>query len=127
AVTTGDPSLVERLVGNLGGNAVRHNIDRGWVAISTPTRSGPAVLSGSDSGPGVPGAGRERPLPPVPAPGRERRRGPRRGGLGPWIVDAIATAHGARLRVHARPQGGLAIEVDFPAAVLRPAPALAHA
>ncbi|MEN3358456.1 MAG: hypothetical protein V7637_2438, partial [Mycobacteriales bacterium] len=35
-------------------------------------------------------------------------------GLGLSIVAAIATAHAAELRVHARPTGGLAVEIHFP-------------
>jgi signal transduction histidine kinase len=34
-------------------------------------------------------------------------------GLGLSIVDAIATAHQAKLAVHAQPAGGLRVEVRF--------------
>jgi signal transduction histidine kinase len=36
-------------------------------------------------------------------------------GLGLSIVDAIAAAHGAELQAVARPEGGLAVEVRYPA------------
>jgi hypothetical protein len=36
-------------------------------------------------------------------------------GLGPVIIRAIADAHGATLTVRTRPEGGLRIEVTFPA------------
>ena len=35
-------------------------------------------------------------------------------GLGLAIVRAIATAHGATLSAHARPEGGLVVTVAFP-------------
>ncbi|HUY51319.1 MAG TPA: ATP-binding protein [Streptosporangiaceae bacterium] len=41
-------------------------------------------------------------------------------GLGLAIVQAIATAHGATLAAHARPEGGLDIKVSFPASGLNP-------
>jgi signal transduction histidine kinase len=37
-------------------------------------------------------------------------------GLGLSIVHAVAGAHDAELTAHARPQGGLTIEVSFPPA-----------
>ena len=36
--------------------------------------------------------------------------------LGLSITDAIATAHGGTLHLHARPQGGLRAVIDLPAA-----------
>jgi len=38
-------------------------------------------------------------------------------GLGLSIVRAIATAHGGTLELHARPQGGLQVVIEVPAAV----------
>jgi signal transduction histidine kinase len=37
-------------------------------------------------------------------------------GLGLSITEAIAAAHGGTLRLHARPEGGLAAVIDLPAA-----------
>src|SRR5438045_9271691 len=45
ASTSGNPRLVERLVANLVGNAIRHNVDGGTVGLSTETRDGHAVLA----------------------------------------------------------------------------------
>jgi signal transduction histidine kinase len=46
--------------------------------------------------------------------GTERIRHGEGHGLGLAIVHAIASSHGAGLTAHARPQGGLDIEVIFP-------------
>jgi len=45
-------------------------------------------------------------------------------GLGLSIVAAIAAAHDAKIAAHARPDGGLHIQVSFPAS--HPIPAVPH-
>ena len=50
----GDKLLAERLVANLVGNAVRHNVPGGNVEISTAARDGRAVLTVANTGPAVP-------------------------------------------------------------------------
>jgi signal transduction histidine kinase len=114
AATTGDPRLVERLVANLVHNALRHNVAGGWARVRTGTRGGLAVLSVMNSGPVVDSGDIERLFQPF-----QRLDGSRSGqsdghGLGLAIVKAIAIAHGATIRVTARLQGGLAVEVGFP-------------
>jgi signal transduction histidine kinase len=123
AMTNGDPHLLERLIANLVGNAVQHNVEPGWVAVSTVTRRGYAVLSVSNSGPRVPDGEVARLFEPFQRLDGERRSGRDGVGLGLSIVDAIARAHGAVVDAHARPQGGLLVEVSFPVSVLLPAPA----
>jgi signal transduction histidine kinase len=126
AVTSGEPALVGRLVANLVGNAVRHNVPHGWVAVSTSTRRDKAVLSVANSGPVVPPEELERLFQPFQR--LDGRRDAERGGLGLGlsIVEAIATAHGAEAVARARPQGGLVVEVSFRARfrTARPAPEL---
>jgi signal transduction histidine kinase len=51
AAVLGDPGLLERLVGNLVENGVRHNVDGGWVRVDTGTVSGFARLQVMNSGP----------------------------------------------------------------------------
>jgi signal transduction histidine kinase len=129
AETSGDPALVERLVANLVANAVRHNVENGWVRVSTSTRGGRAVLSVSNSGPVVPTGELERLFQPFQR--LDARRGADRDGLGLGlsIVEAIARAHDAQIVVRARAEGGLDVEASFPAQVSapRPAPELATA
>jgi signal transduction histidine kinase len=115
ARTSGDPSLVERLVANLVSNAIRHNVVGGRVEVATRTWSGRAVLSVANSGPVVPAAELSRLFEPF-----QRLRshtGPSADGvgLGLAIVQAIADAHDASVTARARRGGGLGIDVAFPA------------
>ena len=113
APTSGDPRLIERLVANLLDNAIRHNGADGWVAVTTATEAGAAVLTVANSGPVIAPEEVERLLQPFRRLGADRV-GRRDGhGLGLSIVAAVATAHGATLRVHAQPDGGLRAEVRF--------------
>jgi signal transduction histidine kinase len=114
ASTLGDTRLIERLVANLVDNATVHNVTGGSVHVSTARRNGEAVLRVTNTGPVVPGDQVEGLFEPF------RRLHDRIGhgegfGLGLSIVRAIADAHGADLVVGSPPEGGLAVEVTFPA------------
>jgi signal transduction histidine kinase len=113
APARGDPRLVESLVANLVDNAVRHNMTGGKVEISTISAPGGATLSVNNTGPVVPPAEVERLFQPLQQIGSERVRHTDGHGLGLAIVQAIAEAHGANVTAHARPEGGLEIEVAF--------------
>ena len=114
AVTTGDPALVGRLVANLLDNALRHNESDGWVTAWTGVREGWPTLRVVNTCPVVPPERADELLEPFRRLNGER--GHARGlGLGLSVVGAIATAHGARLSTTPRPEGGLEVEVAFPA------------
>ena len=49
----GDAGLLERLAGNLVENAVRHNVEGGWLRVDTGTVGGRARLAVESSGPVV--------------------------------------------------------------------------
>jgi signal transduction histidine kinase len=104
---SGHRPLAERLVANLVDNALRHNIEGGWVAVSCAD----GVLLVVNTGPVVPPEAVERLVQPF------HRLGPARTGsglgLGLSIVQAIATAHDATLTVLPREEGGLAVRVTF--------------
>ncbi|GEL17606.1 sensor histidine kinase [Pseudonocardia asaccharolytica] len=120
APTTGDRVLLERLVGNLLENAVRHNVTGGWVEICTAIGpDGRAELRVASSGPEIaPEA--------VPELFEPFRRGPRErtaevpgSGLGLSIVRAVVAAHGGTVRGEPVPGGGLAVTVRLPASASR--------
>jgi signal transduction histidine kinase len=113
AALDGDPLLTERLVANLIDNAVRHNIAGGHVEISTATRDGRAVLTVANTGPAIPPEAVGRLFQPFWRLGGRRIHHDNGHGLGLSIVRAIAAAHGASITAHARPGGGLAIDVTF--------------
>jgi signal transduction histidine kinase len=111
----GDPVLVERLVGNLLINAVRHNVVGGVLRVTTGATEDRAFVSVTNTGPVVPSAEVERLFQPF------QRLDPRRTvykdghGLGLSIVRAIASAHGASITTDSMPDGGLSVRVTFPA------------
>lgn len=112
----GDPMLVQRLVANLVGNAIRYNSVGGRLEVATASQDGMALLTIANTGPVVPRTELDRLLEPF------QRLDPRRAhhtdghGLGLAIVKAIADAHRATLEARARPDGGLTVEVSFPLA-----------
>jgi signal transduction histidine kinase len=116
APTTGDPRLLERLITNLIDNAIRHNTPGGQVQITTGTRDRHAFVSISNTGQIVPPAQIQRLFQPFQRLIDPRTHHNNGHGLGLSIVQAIANAHRAELTAHARPEGGLVIELSFPAA-----------
>ncbi|HEY4462493.1 MAG TPA: HAMP domain-containing sensor histidine kinase [Streptosporangiaceae bacterium] len=113
AETTGDPHLLERMVGNLVDNAVRHNEPGGWVRVRTGTDETTVFFEIANSGPLVPGEA----VPSLFEPFRRLagRTGARDGaGLGLSIAQSIASAHGATLSARSQPAGGLDIRVTLP-------------
>ena len=113
AAVLGDPGLLERLAGNLVENAVRHNVDSGWVRVATGTVEGRARLEVASSGPVVPPDSVAELFLPFRRHGTARtaRRG---AGLGLSIVRAVAQAHGGTVSAVAPPEGGLIVTVDLP-------------
>ena len=116
APTAGDPRLLERLITNLIDNATRHNTPGGRVEITTGTRDRRAFLSVANTGPPVPPEQVERLFQPFQRLVDARTQHNNGHGLGLSIVQTIADAHRAKLTAHPRPEGGLAIELSFPAA-----------
>ncbi|HWD70475.1 MAG TPA: HAMP domain-containing sensor histidine kinase [Solirubrobacteraceae bacterium] len=115
ARTEGDPLLIERLLANVIGNAIAHNRLAGHVAVATGTRDRAPFVSVTNTGPVVGPEHVERLLRPFERMGRARTGHGAGHGLGLSIVRAIADAHRAELRVLPQPQGGLLVELVFPA------------
>jgi len=113
ARTAGDPALLERLAANLVSNAIRHNVYGGRIELATYTRSERAILVVANTGPLVPNGDLERLFQPFERFSSTPRSSGDGVGLGLAIVEAIATAHEARLAARARPGGGLEIRVSF--------------
>ncbi|MGH3846367.1 MAG: sensor histidine kinase [Pseudonocardiaceae bacterium] len=112
-LTVGDPALLERVVGNLVENAVRHNVCGGWVEICTD-RVGPhATLRVSSSGEVVAPEAVSALFEPFHR-GGVARTSHDGAGLGLSIVRAVVAAHAGT--VHAEPVagGGLSVTVQLP-------------
>jgi signal transduction histidine kinase len=109
---------VERLIVNLLDNAIRHNIPKGQVEITTGIRQQHAFLTVSNSGPTISPEEVPRLLQPFQRLHGTRTTHGSGNGLGLAIVDAIAAAHRATLSAQPRSGGGLTVEVTFPATAL---------
>ncbi|MER6998716.1 ATP-binding protein [Streptomyces sp. NPDC000410] len=117
----GDPTLIARLVANLCDNAVHYNTLGGVIDISTRLDTGRAVLVIANTGPVVPPDEVHRLFEPFQR--LHRVSDDAHHGLGLSIVRAIVAAYSAELNAYARPGGGLAVEIAFPAAEANPRPA----
>jgi signal transduction histidine kinase len=112
-MVAGDPDLLEQLLFNLVDNAVRHNRQDGFAEVRLGPRGTEALLEVMNSGPGVPTADVE--LLTEPFQRFDRRRSRHGAGVGLSIVRAVTTAHAGKLRLAAREEGGLHVEVVLPA------------
>src|SRR2546423_3975429 len=117
AHTIGSHALLLQLATNLVHNAIVHNLpDRGSVWVRTSVRRSRAVLTVENTG--------ENLAPEVVATlaepfqrGTERIRTDHAGvGLGLAIVKSITQAHDGTLTLARRPEGGLRVTVELPAA-----------
>jgi signal transduction histidine kinase len=115
ALVLGDQRLVEQMAANLVTNAIRHNVPDGSLEVRTWTEADGAMLSVANTGPAIPNSEVARLFQPFQRLGTERT-GSRDGtGLGLSIVNAIVLAHDAQVRARALGDGGLEVQVRFPA------------
>jgi signal transduction histidine kinase len=116
AAVCGDPRLIERLVRNLVDNAIRYNQPAGRINISARTQSGRVVLAVANTGPVISPADVQRLFQPFQRLAPHQNHPTEGNGLGLSIVKAIADAHDATTTASPQPDGGLAVQVSFPAA-----------
>lgn len=109
----GQHDALVTLLSNLVDNAVRYTPAGGRVDVSLRSDHGQALLSVTDTGPGIPPADRERVFDRF-----YRRSGtePPGTGLGLAIVRSVAACHGAAIELADAAGGGLAVSVRFPVA-----------
>jgi signal transduction histidine kinase len=119
APVVGDPSLLDRLAGNLIENAIRYNHLLGKLWLRTDSFDGQARLIVGNTGYEVE---------PIDVPGLFEpfrrggweRTGSRGSGLGLSIVRAVCDAHGGTVSAVAQPGGGLEVTVSLPGADTTP-------
>ncbi|MEU7875122.1 HAMP domain-containing sensor histidine kinase [Dactylosporangium sp. NPDC049140] len=114
APVAGDPVLLDRLVGNLVDNAVRHNHDGGWVEVVTGRGDRRAVVSVRNSGPEIPPAAIDRLFEPFQRLVSGRAAGASSTGLGLAIVRSIVHAHAGTITATPNADGGLTVAVTLP-------------
>jgi signal transduction histidine kinase len=110
----GSEMLLSRMVENLIDNAVKHNEAGGWIRVTTEV-DGPLARIAVENGGAVLAKDDVEQLPqPFRRLSAERTGSDKGTGLGLSIVEAIAEAHGGRLELHARCDGGLRAIVALP-------------
>jgi signal transduction histidine kinase len=114
ATTVGDPRLLERLIGNLVENAIRHNVPNGWLRITTGQTNDKVWLHVANGGTVIPNGDVDRLFEPFRRGAGKVRTATRGAGLGLAIVRLIVEAHQGRLQAAAPPFGGLAVRVELP-------------
>jgi signal transduction histidine kinase len=115
ALTIGDPRLLERLIGNLVENAIRHNVVGGWLRITCGEATDRVWLHVANGGQVIPPSEVDQLFEPFRRGGRVRTA-TRGSGLGLAIVRLIVEAHHGRLQAAAPPFGGLALRIELPRA-----------
>ncbi|RSN34122.1 two-component sensor histidine kinase [Amycolatopsis sp. WAC 01416] len=110
----GDPALLERIAGNLLENAVRHNVEGGWLDVVTQAGPQWSVLRVRSSGGLLDPAAVPELFEPFRRAGvaRTARTG---AGLGLSIVRAAVQAHGGTVSAEPVVGGGLSVTVHLPA------------
>lgn len=114
ATAFGDPALLERVAGNLLENAVRHNVDGGWIEVSVDRGPGASCLRVHSSGALVDPDRVAELFEPFRRGGVDRTAHAGTG-LGLSIVRAVVLAHHGQVSAEAVPGGGLTVTVQLPA------------
>lgn len=113
-VVTADPGLLDRVLGNIVENALRHQPAPGAVRISSSGLGDRVEIRVVDTGPGVPQGDRDRIFLPF------QRHGDAPSGdgvgLGLAVARGLAESMGGSVVPEDTPGGGLTVVVDLPAA-----------
>jgi len=114
----GDPGLLDLLVQNLIGNALKFTPAGGEVDLELSRVNGDARLVVSDTGPGIPVEVRERVFDRFfrVNEGKDQREG---AGLGLAIVAWVIRAHNGHVKIGGAPGDGTTFEVRLPLALER--------
>jgi signal transduction histidine kinase len=114
APVQGDQTLLERMVGNLVENSIRHNLPDGWFSVKTYVAGDKAILKVANSGVVLPPEEMERLFERFYRPDRSRSRKTGGFGLGLSIVKSVATAHDGAVQLAGLAEGGLEVTVTLP-------------
>lgn len=113
APVTGDPALLERVLGNLVENAVRHNVIAGPMIIRTGSAGDRSWITVTSGGAVIDPKKVAELFEPF-RQGERARTGRTGSGLGLSIVRAVVAAHDGAVTAQAVPGGGLAVRVELP-------------
>lgn len=113
----GDRDMLERVVLNLVGNAVKFTPPGGRVSVSLEARAEGSVLAVRDTGIGIPEAEQEHLFTRFFRSSLAQQRAIPGSGLGLSIARAVVSKHGGSMRVASRPGEGTTFEVELPGLV----------
>lgn len=105
------------MVENIVDNAIVHNEQRGWIRVATERDDTGAHFVVETGGRVLDQTQVDRLTQPFERLGADRTGPECSSGLGLSIVAAIVAAHGGRLTLLARPEGGLRVAAAMPTAV----------
>ena len=111
ASVVGELPLLERLVSNLVGNAIKYNQPHGWIRVSVRS---PGTLVVANSGPVVPAEQVQGLFEPFRRLAGDRLDHGGGVGLGLTIARSVVAAHHGTIMASANPEGGLTVEVRLP-------------
>jgi signal transduction histidine kinase len=114
APVRGERALLERMVGNLVENAIRHNTDDGWFTVKTRMEGERALLEVTNGGAAVAPKEIEHLFDRFYRPDRSRSRKTGGFGLGLSIVKSVVAAHEGAVQLEAPEAGGLRVVVSLP-------------
>lgn len=115
-IVPGDPHLLRHLLLNLFDNALRHNREKGWVAIRLKTNDGQVILSLSNSGTLIDPSAQPRLFERFFRAESSRERGTGGAGLGLSLCAEIASAHAGALKLISSDAQGTTFELTLPQA-----------
>ena len=111
AVLAVQPNLLRRALRNLMDNAIAYG---GGAAVTVEERPGEIEIRVEDEGPGIPAGRLDDVLDPFRRLESSRNRESGGAGLGLAIASAVAQAHGGRLELTNRAEGGLRASLVLP-------------
>ncbi|MER7949345.1 HAMP domain-containing sensor histidine kinase [Streptomyces sp. NPDC096079] len=114
--TRGSAVLLARMVRNLVDNAITHNREGGWIRVAADGDGSGVRLVVETGGDVLEQSQVDRLGRPFERLGVARTGAEGHAGLGLSIVAAIVAAHGGRLALLARPEGGLSVSVTLASA-----------
>ena len=112
----GDIALVERVLENLVGNALRHTPEDGEISIGATRNEDRVTIRVSDTGCGIPPERLSRLFDPIPGKRGGQGRDGEGAGLGLAIARRILDLHGSELTVQSVVGSGSTFEFTLPAA-----------
>ena len=121
----GSETLLSRMVENVIENAIDRNRPGGWIRIICNVDGNVAGLVVENGGEVLDQGAVDQLAQPFRRLGADRTGSESGTGLGLSIVAAIAQAHGGKLDLRARSDGGLRVTLNLPLAVQAIAEALA--